>query len=91
LFEGDEDMKSESVIDNFGIMDFDKISSLKADVSEKALKYDNVFVKERIDSRIERDKQKEVKVKKKAGMLGGLFGGFNLKKSLFSLFSSGDN
>jgi len=66
------------------IQDFDKISSLKADVSDKALKYDNVFVQERIESKANKQKQKAVAKKKQGGFLGG----FNLKKSILSFFSS---
>ena len=86
LLDGDGTVKSESIVENFGIQDFDVISSLKADVSEKALRYDNVFVKERIESKANKVKQKTAKRKKQAG----LFGGFSLKKGLFSIFGSGE-
>lgn len=67
--------------------DFQDVSSLKADVSEKALKYDNVFVKERIESKKNRVKQKLKRKKKKGGLFGG---GFSFKKGLNFLFG-GDN
>lgn len=85
--DGDGTVKSESIVENFGIQDFDVISSLKADVSEKALRYDNVFVKERIESKANKQKQKSKK-KRSKGLFGG---GFNLKKGLFSLFGGGES
>lgn len=62
------------------------MSSLKADVSEKALKYDNVFVKERLESKKNKVKQKR-KRKKKGGLFGG---GFSFKKGLNFLFGGGN-
>lgn len=64
------------------------MSSLKADVSEKALKYDNVFVKERIESKKNKIKQKKKRKKKKAGLFGG---GFSFKKGLNFLFGGDDD
>ena len=75
------------LIDKFKLNDFDEVSQLQADVSEKALKYENVFVKERIESNVGKIKQKRKK-KKKAGLFGG---GFSLKKGINFIFGDGDD
>ena len=73
------------MIENFALDGYDEISELQADVSEKALRYDNVFVKERVESKKNKKLQKK---KRKAGLFGG---GFSLKQGFSFLFGDSQN